>query len=439
VKKRTLCVSTVLVLAHTALAQPTEAPPDDASSAQPVAPETPPPEPPPAEPAPTPTVPANAPAVTTEWSDPAADDSTTDSLQIHGWMSQGAMMSTGNNYLAYTKRGSFEFFEAGLNVTKELGTDIRAGVQLFAQDLGPVGNYKPIVDWAYVDYKLRPWLGIRAGHFKMPLFLYSDQLDADMSRTTVLMPQAVYDSHFRQLLAAVSGVNIYGQVELGAAGSLEYDAYVGTLFSELYGDDWDVENLVGTRIVWNTPVPCVRAAGHVLRSRWHETWTLDDGSRDAVKMSGAVPPDWDGRVTATADGWTMAGGALECETERMTLTAEASWWRADVSVAPALQMPYEFDQLRAYVQASFRVTDRLSTSLYTSILRDSQGGQDPSDDANHQYDTAATVRFDVTPNLLVKAEAHAIDGYAATEGNLNRGEERASRWGLFLMKTTHTF
>jgi hypothetical protein len=433
---RTVCVSTILALAGTALAQPADpvepAPADETVTAEPAKAE-------PEAPAPAPETPAAAPATTAAWANAADDEGGADSLQIHGWASQGAMLSTGNNYLANTKRGSFEFFEAGLNVTKELGSNLRAGVQIFAQDLGPIGNYSPILDWAYVDYQLRPWLGIRAGHFKMPLYLYSDQLDADMSRTSVLMPQSVYDQHFRDVLAAVSGVSIYGKVELGAAGSVDYDAYAGTLFIQPRGSDYDVENLVGTRVVWNTPVPCLRATGHVLYGNFHEKYPLDSATVDAVEMSGAAPADWDGSMTVDYNNWTMSGGGLECSTDKLTITAEASAWRSSLEFNPAIQSTVAFRELRAYAQAAYRITDRLSTSLYTSIYRDSTADNDPSDPGNHQYDTAVSVRYDATLNLLVKAEAHAIEGYGLTESSLNRGMERTSRWGMFLLKTTLNF
>ena len=129
----------------------------------------------------------------------------------------------------------------------------------------------------------------------MPLFLYSDQLDADMSRTTVLMPQAVYDQHFRQFLAAVTGVDRLRSRRAGAAGSLDYDAYGGTLFIELCGDDWDVENLAGSRVVWNTPVPGLRAAGHVRTATGTRRARSTTRQPRAIRMAGIVPADWDGR------------------------------------------------------------------------------------------------------------------------------------------------
>ncbi len=426
--RTTLSMFTLLALAAPAIAQPA---PD---AAPPTTPEEKPADPPAPAPTPTPTptpTPAEtpveakqSPAAAAKWADPSLEEGTGESLQIHGWISQGAMLSTGNNYLAHTKRGSFEFFDTGLNVTQELGSKLRAGIQVFAQDIGPIGNYNPIVDWAYVDYKLRPWLGIRAGHFKMPLFLYSDRLDADMSRTSVLMPQGLYDTHYRSVLAAVSGLDVYGTVELGGAGSIDYDAYVGTLYLNLGGSsDYDVENLAGSRVVWNTPISGLRAAGHFLYSNFHEKYPIDPTTQ----------------LTTNYNHWTMAGGGLEYTTKRVTVTAEASSWTSTLTFDPMVQADYAYKQLRGYVQAEIRATDRLSANVYASVFQDRSGGQSSHLDANHQYDTAASVRYDVTPNWIVKAEAHAIEGYAGVEGSLNEGAERVAHWGLFLVKTTLTF
>src|SRR4051794_10513728 len=62
-------------------------------------------------------------------------------VEIHGFVSQGFLVSSQNDYLAATKKGSFEMSEVGINFTKELTPDLRIGLQLFARDLGPLGNY----------------------------------------------------------------------------------------------------------------------------------------------------------------------------------------------------------------------------------------------------------------------------------------------------------
>ena len=50
------------------------------------------------------------------------------------------LLSSGNNFLAKSKSGSFEFSEIGLNFTNQLTDRLRFGVQLFAHKLGPSGG-----------------------------------------------------------------------------------------------------------------------------------------------------------------------------------------------------------------------------------------------------------------------------------------------------------
>src|SRR5271154_6617348 len=64
------------------------------------------------------------------------------SVEVHAFASQGFILSKDNNYLAAdTTHGSFQFSELGVNLTKSLTDRFRVGLQLFAQDLGPTGNY----------------------------------------------------------------------------------------------------------------------------------------------------------------------------------------------------------------------------------------------------------------------------------------------------------
>ena len=82
-------------------------------------------------------------------------------VEIHGFISQGYLWTTDNNYLADTEKGSFEFNELGINFSTWLSADLRAGIQLFARDLGTIGNDEITIDWAYADYHWRDWLGLR--------------------------------------------------------------------------------------------------------------------------------------------------------------------------------------------------------------------------------------------------------------------------------------
>src|SRR5688572_1945384 len=129
-----------------------------------------------------------------------------DDLQVHAFVSQGFLKSSDNNFLASTDRGAFEFFEAGINVQKQLTPKMRWGIQLFTRDLGPIGNYTARVDWAFLDYRWRDWLGVRAGRIKLPFGLYNDTSDIDAAQPTALLPQAVYPAENLDFLLAQTGV-----------------------------------------------------------------------------------------------------------------------------------------------------------------------------------------------------------------------------------------
>src|SRR5204862_570816 len=103
-------------------------------------------------------------------------------LQVHGFASQGALLTSDNNYLAHTERGSLEFTEAGINFTKSFDEHLRFGIQLFARDLGPTGSYAANFDWLYLDYRWQDWLGLRAGRVKLPYGLYNDTSDVDAAQ-----------------------------------------------------------------------------------------------------------------------------------------------------------------------------------------------------------------------------------------------------------------
>jgi hypothetical protein len=114
-------------------------------------------------------------------------------------------------------------------------------------------------------------------------------------------------------------------------------------------------------------------------------------------------------------------------------------WDAKTTTTPMLSAPGKYRELRSYVQAEHRINDRLSAALYLSAYAQLDGTDPASADDRHQYDLAASVRYDLTPNWLVKGELHGIDGFGLTEVDLNQDRERAATWGMFLAKTTLTF
>src|SRR5262245_31641473 len=153
-------------------------------------------------------------------------------VQIHGFASEGAFVSTANDYLGSASRGSLELFEGGINFSTDVADGLRAGIQLFARDLGALRDAAPRLDWAYLDYRWRPWLGLRAGVIRMPFGLYNEYADIDAARLSILLPESVYPVRDRDVLLSHTGFSIYGSRQIAAGGELEYQAWLGALTIE---------------------------------------------------------------------------------------------------------------------------------------------------------------------------------------------------------------
>lgn len=378
--------------------------------------------------------------------EPDSDNSAL-SVDVHGFVSQGLIKTTDNNYLAASKRGSLEFSEVGLNFTKSVTEELRVGVQLFARDLGPVGNYRPQFDWYYLDYHFWDWLGIRAGRTKLPFGLYNEIQDVDQAREPILLPQSMYPIDNRDLLLAQTGGEAYGQIKLGDAGALEYRAYGGTIYAPIPTSpnpsisvtSIEVPYLYGGRLMWQTPLDGLQLGGSAQKLRLNVEYALDANLTTALKAAGIVPSDF--TKLRTGLPFTLWVASAEYAAHDLLLAFEYGRWSADVeSSAPLLYPEVDARNERYYAMASYRVTPWFTPGLYYSVLypdvHNHRGRQ------HYQHDFAATVRYDLNANWLVKLEGHVMHGTAALNKDLNDGHELPTLvkdWGLLLFKTTAYF
>ncbi len=351
---------------------------------------------------------------------PAAAD--LQGFDIHGFASQGFIGADRYNYLGRSREGSFEFSEYALNFSTELGPRLRVGVQLFARDLGRLGNHRIDLDWAFGDYRVRDALGVRVGRVKMPYGLYNETADFDAVRTSVLLPQSVYDLRLRDLLVAVNGAAAYGGVEAGRAGGFDYEAYVGTVAAEpdgsvarFFADSGPVtlrrsdnDAAWGAALVWRTPLPGLRLGQTLNAYRGTMDFALDPDVLAVLGPMGAQPVE-----TVTYDDVRFAVSSAEYTRGDLVLAAEYGTWRGN------FRNPFVGTKLnweKWYAQASYRVSALVELGVYYAVHyddRDDREGRNvPVAFMAWQKDGALSARFDVTPSMIVKAEAHYVDGVA---------------------------
>ncbi len=374
----------------------------------------------------------------------AADLGPSDSLasvEVHAFASQGFILTNNNNsYLAAdTTHGSFQFSELGVNLTKSLTDRFRVGLQLFAQDLGPTGNYNIKADWFYLDYRFNNWVGVRAGRVKIPFGLYNDSADIDSARVAVLLPQSVYPEENRNYLLAQTGGEVYGYANMHAAGALDYRAYGGTIFldttsttpSPLQIQSFNVPYVVGGRLLWETPLEGLRVGASVQALR------LDATIAPTAESPTARPVAANVQIPAV-----LAVGSAEYVAGDLLLAAEYSRWYISENSSNAAIFPASptVTSERAYAMATYRASRWLQPGVYYSVMFpdvDQRSGR-----ANVQHDVSTTLRFDLNAFWLVKAEAHYMIGTAGLDPTLNGGTPLSAlqqSWGVFLLKTTAYF
>jgi hypothetical protein len=389
-------------------------------------------------------------------------------IAIHGFLSQGFLKSSDNNYLAESEDGSFEFNEFGINFTSVFDR-LRIGVQFFSRDLGDQGNNEITVDWAVADYRYQDYLGIRVGKVKAPIGLYNQTRDVDMLRTPIILPSSVYEEGMRDFSNAYHGACLYGIFEPPGIGEIEYEVFGGSF-------DVDSESVFIEEAFEKSADRFSLALGQPLSA---EDRSFDSGHSfgGAVRWNTFIEGLRLGFSYLTFDGEMTAGlkygmgnlfanykselnmdfGAvysLEYMIGNFTFAAEYQVFEVDseTTIQPSVpQMPAITSSMTTkrggwYCQASYLFYDRLTLGIcYSEFypdLDDKDGDALVSagqpDYYAWQKEIIPSVRFDISKNWLIKAEVHFINGVANTY-SLDNPEGTDENWNLYAVKVSFNF
>lgn len=371
-------------------------------------------------------------------------------IDVHGFVSQGAFMSTDHDYLGHSERGTVEFTEAAVNLSREVADRLRVTLQIFTRDLGPIGDYRLVLDLGFVDYRWRQWLGLRAGRVKMPFGLYNEINDVPSGRLAILLPQSIYPITSRDFLLGLTGASIYGSPLLGEAGALDYQLYGGTIFIDDADnpqiDEIDVRHVVGAQLFWRPPVEGLRVGGSWLNVRMDLDFQLDQATIDQLVAAGSVPADFDGQARVSLHDANLLVGSAELAWRSWLFAGEYSRWLVHSETRPDGLVPDpDSDSERFYALAAYRLDDTYTFGGYYSVKfadtddRTGEGAAYPESHLAYQADLALTARYDVNEFWLFKAEGHFIQGTSDLAAADNPIDEREKNWGLFLVQTVLSF
>lgn len=362
-------------------------------------------------------------------------------VDIHGFISQGYLKTDQNNYLAETDEGTFQFNEMGINFTSYVTGDLKLGCQFFARDLGDVGNDEIIVNWAFAEYTYKNWLSLRTGTMKIPSGLYNDLRDFDSLRTAIFLPSSVYNEWLRDGINRMKGVELFGAVDIGAAGLVEYQLLTGAtqiplesgsvkLITEINKGfenltSIDVGQMYVARMIWTSPLDGLRLGASYIKTdvEWNATRIMSETSR--------LPVTFD---TRSLENYTFS---IEYIFKNLTVAAENLWLIRDATAYLPGIPPIDQDidaKDSYYVRLGYRMTDWFETGYYFSKKINNP---DATGDANELEDQCLSFRFDVNPNWIAKLEIHMMNGeygvYPDDDGHTY------SEWMLYAAKLSYSF
>ncbi|MBT8341178.1 MAG: hypothetical protein HKP58_12290 [Desulfatitalea sp.] len=368
-----------------------------------------------------------------------------DGVDIHGFISQGFLVSNEYNYLSHKSTdGSFEYNEIGLNFASNLSDSLRVGMQFFSRDLGDASNNKILLDWAYGDYRWQNWMGIRAGKIKVPLGFYTEIRDVDFLRTSIVLPQGIYNDMIRDTTLSLSGISLYGDLDMQSGGSLDYvllagswspdqdsglSKYVNNVFSPLGAamrSELVYDPGYSAALRWQTPLEGLRVGFSTLFATLKFPMVLTNGT----------PLD----LPASYDFYV---GSIEYVWNDLLLTFEYHQRLSDVDVGGML---LEVDHESYYGAASYHFTDLFTLGAYYSVTypdKNDKDGESPllvAPNRAWEKDLAVTLRFDITNNFIVKIEGHYVDGTAHTIPSDNANSDYSEdTWYYGAVKTSFSF
>jgi len=327
-----------------------------------------------------------------------------ESLQIHGFATQGFLYSTNNNYLTMKSSDvSLQWTEGAISLNDAVTNKLRVGIQVHMYQMGQIGGPQVLVDWASGDYKVNDSLGLRVGKVKLPFGLFNDSQDVDTLFLWVLLPQCNYPDDNRDFNLALLGGMVYGRPSLGHYGRVQYGGYVGenrldanggyVLQLSQYGLTFPSPpsgKVVGGDLRWLTPVQGLSIGASIQRQG------LDgSGPQGTIHISPVL-------LTGYYAEWKKGRWYFAGEYWRMPMTI-----LAQVETVPIAQ---SVDPRSWYPMISYQLTRKLQLGTYYAHEVNKAGNT--AQPQNYSKDWVMSGRYNFNPNFYGKVEGHFLHGNA---------------------------
>ena len=367
-------------------------------------------------------------------------------LQLHGFLTQGVVTTSDNNFLGQSnKKASTDFREIGVNASLRPTSDLQLSAGLLSHKAGGTDNGNVRLDYGFADWTIssseQGRSGIRLGRVKNSYGLYNKTRDVAFTRPSIILPQSIYFERTRNLTIAGDGAEFY----------LDRNYETGNLFVTFalgkpqIGSEASKVALVGllpngrfepkiaqiSQVMYEGDGGKYRLGYTVLRFDTR----YNPGVRDVLQA---------GRLRSMVQIFSAQYNA-----ENWSLTSEYAL-RPISSRNFGPNAPDSTTHGQSYyIQGSYRLAPKWEALLrYDVMYTDSEDRDGKAFAAatrrpgftRFSKDWTTGVRFDLTPEFMLRAEYHRVDGtaYLPVQDNPDpRALER--RWDMFMLLGSFRF
>ncbi len=363
--------------------------------------------------------------------------------QLHGFASQGLLVSDGNSFYGSSEGGTWRLREVGLNLSYRPAPRLLLSAQGLLRQAGEHDLPPATVDYLFMGLTLSSTLDrqddLLVGRIKLPLGFYNETRDVPVTRPSIFLPQSIYFDRTRDLALSADGLLWVGRRH--AFGG-DWTFKLGALRPRL--DTAGVEAVLFDQDLPGTGSAGLMVTSHLLfeDQRRGLRLALSGLRAEARYAASAVLPS--GRVRFLP---VILSAALD--RERWSLTGEYA------------RRPIRYDGFRGsrfedlamngesyYLQGTWRLTPRLELlARHDRLVVDAD---DPDGSAfaaanglpahlRFATDRTLGLSWQATKSWRLQVERHWIDGTAwLTPTDRARGP-LSRRWGLWAMMVAYRF
>lgn len=396
-------------------------------------------------------------------------------VRVKGFLSQGYINTSGNNYLGDSKSGSFDFGEVGLNLYYRPINRVYFSAQVSSRNVGDhdSGEDDFRLDYGLVGFNLFSSnsydANFRVGRFKYFYGLYNDIQDISSAIPGVMPPQVMYYEYVLPDLT-IDGIQLNQSFRFDDIGSINFDLLYGKSIADERENE---ENAFNNFMIMYYPYSS-GATGEVSSYDGMGALRIQYLTPDNSLLVGYIHTLYDGNVTLDAvnsiyqfrgvddgyadtlsleyisDNWIFTSEYRTKFTKRQTKTT-------DLTLNLHSYTDNEFRTEAYYFQFRYQLSEKLETLLRYEAYFVNKCDRDGSKWAKivqnqsinyymYSKDWVVGAKYEINDDLILKSEFHVLDGaflnYAAgsvgaTDNNISEGLDRY--WNMFLLELTYSF